>query len=206
MVMISTGMGSTLPPDWKRWLSLAAYYPHRRRPSARQGADQNRGPRRLCGQEHCAPHPGVLCRDRRPANCQVCPAGRSGACQAAEASVNRGSAIRQHSGDAEQEYFADGISEDIITDPRRSPGCSSSLAIRASRTRARASISAPWGASWRNSVLEGSIRRAGNRVRITAQLIDAGWEHLWAERYDRDLTDIFVLQDKVTRRSSRRSR
>ena len=51
------------------------------------------------------------------------------------------------------------------------------------------------------SVLEGSIRRAGNRVRITAQLIDAGsGGHLWADRYDRDLTDIFAVQDDVTRR------
>src|SRR5207244_12357725 len=50
------------------------------------------------------------------------------------------------------------------------------------------------------SVLEGSIRRAGNRVRITAQLIDAETgSHLWAERYDRDLTDIFAVQDDVTR-------
>ena len=51
------------------------------------------------------------------------------------------------------------------------------------------------------SVLEGSIRRAGNRVRITAQLIDAtNGAHLWADRYDRDLTDIFAVQDDVTRR------
>jgi adenylate cyclase len=51
------------------------------------------------------------------------------------------------------------------------------------------------------SVLEGSIRRAGNRVRITAQLIDAAnGAHLWADRYDRDLTDIFAVQDNVTRR------
>jgi adenylate cyclase len=51
------------------------------------------------------------------------------------------------------------------------------------------------------SVLEGSIRRAANRVRITAQLIDAATgAHLWADRYDRDLTDIFAVQDDVTRR------
>ena len=51
------------------------------------------------------------------------------------------------------------------------------------------------------SVLEGSIRRAGNRVRITAQLIDAtNGAHLWADRYDRDLNDIFAVQDDVTRR------
>ena len=50
------------------------------------------------------------------------------------------------------------------------------------------------------SVLEGSIRRVGNRVRITAQLINAAnGVHLWAERYDRDLTDIFAVQDEVTR-------
>ena len=54
-------------------------------------------------------------------------------------------------------------------------------------------------------VLEGSIHRAGNRVRITAQLIEAaGGSHLWAERYDRDLTDIFEVKDEVARRIRRR--
>jgi adenylate cyclase len=105
------------------------------------------------------------------------------------------------SGDAEQEYFSDGITEDIITDLSKVAGLlviarNSSFAYKgrhvdirkvASELRVR-------------SVLEGSIRRAGNRVRITAQLIDAETGgHLWAERYDRDLTDIFELQDEVTR-------
>ena len=55
-------------------------------------------------------------------------------------------------------------------------------------------------------VLEGSVRKAGNRVRITAQLIDgATGDHVWAERYDRDLTDIFAIQDEISaRRSSMR--
>ena len=54
-------------------------------------------------------------------------------------------------------------------------------------------------------VLEGSVRKAGDRVRITAQLIDgATGDHVWAERYDRDLNDIFALQDEISRRSSRR--
>ena len=56
------------------------------------------------------------------------------------------------------------------------------------------------GANWREIGAGGSVRRAGNRVRITAQLIDAAsGAHLWAERYDRDLTDIFAVQDEVTR-------
>ncbi len=104
------------------------------------------------------------------------------------------------SGDAEQEYFSDGITEDIITDLSK--------------------VSALWVAA-RNTVftlkgkhvdtqqtaralnvshlLEGSVRKSGNRVRITAQLIDgASGGHIWAERYDRDLNDIFALQDEIS--------
>ena len=54
-------------------------------------------------------------------------------------------------------------------------------------------------------ILEGSVRKAGNRVRITAQLIEGATdEHIWAERYDRDLDDIFALQDEISKPSSRR--
>jgi adenylate cyclase len=105
------------------------------------------------------------------------------------------------SGDPEQEYFSDGISEDIITDLSKVAGLMV-IARNSSFTYKRKSVDVrvvgrELGA---RSVLEGSIRRAGNRVRITAQLIDAATGgHLWAERYDRDLTDIFAVQDEVTR-------
>ncbi len=103
------------------------------------------------------------------------------------------------SGDAEQEYFSDGISEDIITDLSKV----SALFVIARNTaftfKAR-SVDVPQVARQLNvsHVLEGSVRKAGGRVRITAQLIDgATGGHLWAERYDRDLTDIFALQDEI---------
>ena len=103
------------------------------------------------------------------------------------------------SGDAEQEYFSDGITEDIITDLSQVGGLlviarNSSFAYKNRNVDIRA-IGRDLGV---RSVLEGSIRRAGDRVRITAQLIDAGTGgHLWAARYDRDLTDIFAVQDEV---------
>ena len=106
------------------------------------------------------------------------------------------------SGDAEQEYFSDGISEDIITDLSKVAGL---LVIARNSSFAYKGISVDIRTVGRElgvrSVLEGWVRRAGNRVRITAQLIDAATGgHLWAERFDRDLTDIFAVQDDVTRR------
>jgi adenylate cyclase len=106
------------------------------------------------------------------------------------------------SGDPEQEYFSDGISEDVITDLSKIAGLmvisrNSSFTYKGRSADVRA-VGRDLGV---RSVLEGSIRRAGNRVRITAQLIDAtNGAHLWADRYDRDLTDIFAVQDDVTRR------
>jgi adenylate cyclase len=105
------------------------------------------------------------------------------------------------SADPEQEYFSDGITEDIITDLSRIAGLmvvarNSSFAYKNKNSDIRV-VARELGV---RSVLEGSIRRAGNRVRITAQLIDAAsGGHLWAERYDRELTDIFEVQDEVTR-------
>jgi adenylate cyclase len=106
------------------------------------------------------------------------------------------------SGDPEQEYFSDGISEDVITDLSKIAGLmvisrNSSFTYKGRSVDIRA-VGRDLGV---RSVLEGSIRRAGNRVRITAQLVDAtNGAHLWADRYDRDLTDIFAVQDDVTRR------
>lgn len=104
------------------------------------------------------------------------------------------------SGDPEQSYFSDGISEDIITDLSKISGLmvvarNSSFAYKG-RTEDIRVVGRELGV---RSVLEGSIRKVGNRVRITAQLIDARTgHHLWAERYDRDMTDIFAVQDEVT--------
>ena len=105
------------------------------------------------------------------------------------------------SGDAEQEYFSDGISEDITTDLSKI----SALAVTARNTAFMfkgQSVDVPEIARKLGvgHVLEGSVRKAGGRVRITAQLIDGGsGDHLWAERYDRDLTDIFAIQDEISK-------
>jgi adenylate cyclase len=105
-------------------------------------------------------------------------------------------------GDPEQEYFSDGISEDIITDLSKIAGLmvisrNSCFTYKGRSVDVR-TVGRDLGV---RSVLEGSVRRSGNRVRITAQLIDsASGGHLWAERYDRDLTDLFAVQDDVTRR------
>ena len=104
------------------------------------------------------------------------------------------------SGDVEQEYFSDGISEDIITDLSKV----STLAV-ASRNSAfmykGTKVDVPKVARELkvSHVLEGSVRKAGGRVRITAQLVDGTTnDSIWAERYDRDLTDIFTLQDEIS--------
>ena len=104
------------------------------------------------------------------------------------------------SGDAEQEYFADGISEDIITALSKLPQLfviarNSSFTFKGRNVNVQ-EVGRSLGVRY---VLEGSVRKSGNRVRITAQLIDATTGgHLWAERFDRDLTDIFAVQDDVT--------
>jgi adenylate cyclase len=104
------------------------------------------------------------------------------------------------SDDPQQEYFSDGISEDIITDLSKV----SALEVCARNTAFTfkgKSVKVPDVARELDvsHVLEGSVRKAGGRVRITAQLIDgATGNHLWAERYDRDLTDIFALQDEIS--------
>jgi TolB-like protein len=104
------------------------------------------------------------------------------------------------SGDAEQEYFADGITEDIITALSKVSEMfviarNSTFAYKGSSPDVR-QVARELGV---RNVLEGSVRKAGNRVRITAQLIDASTgNHLWAERYDRELAGIFELQDEIT--------
>jgi adenylate cyclase len=104
------------------------------------------------------------------------------------------------SGDAEQEYFADGISEDIITALSKLAQLfviarNSSFTFKGKNVHI-GEVGRSLGVRY---VLEGSVRKSGARVRITAQLIDATTGgHLWAERFDRDLTDIFAVQDDVT--------
>jgi adenylate cyclase len=104
------------------------------------------------------------------------------------------------SGDPEQDYFADGISEDIITALSKLSQLfviarNSSFTFKGKNVHIQ-EIGKTLGVRY---VLEGSVRKVGKRVRITAQLIDATNDgHLWAERFDRDLTDIFAVQDDVT--------
>jgi len=106
------------------------------------------------------------------------------------------------SGDPEQEYFAEGISEDIITGlsklrwffviARNSSFAYKGKAVDVKRTARELGV---------RYVLEGSVRKGGNRVRITTQLIDAATgNHIWADRYDGDLTDVFALQDEITKK------
>jgi adenylate cyclase len=104
------------------------------------------------------------------------------------------------SGDPEQEYFADGMSEDIITDLSKASGLfviarNSSFAYKGKSPDIR-EVCRELGVKF---VLEGSVRRAGNRIRINAQLIEGdNGSHLWGERYDREMADIFAVQDEVT--------
>lgn len=105
------------------------------------------------------------------------------------------------SGEVEQQYFSDGISEDIITDLSKLRGlhviARNSSFFYKGRAVPVPQVARELGVRY---VLEGSVRRASNRVRITAQLIDSTTGgHVWADRYDRDLDDIFAVQDEVTR-------
>jgi TolB-like protein len=110
-------------------------------------------------------------------------------------------AFTNMSGDAEQEYFSDGISEDIITDLSRLSNLHV-VARNSSFVYKKAAVSVPDVAKALGVryVLEGSVRKAGNRVRVNAQLIDStSGGHVWASRFDRELTDIFAIQDEVTK-------
>jgi adenylate cyclase len=105
------------------------------------------------------------------------------------------------SGDKEQEYFCDGLTEDIITALSKTPKMfviarNSTFSYKGKSVKVQ-QVSEELGVRY---VLEGSFRKAGDRVRITAQLIDAlTGHHLWAERYDRDLKNIFAVQDEITK-------
>jgi len=104
------------------------------------------------------------------------------------------------SGDPKQEFFADGIAEDVITALSRYPSLfviarNSSFTYKARAVDVK-QIGGELGVRY---VLEGSLRKAGNRIRVTSQLVEAETgKHVWAERYDRDLGDIFAVQDEIT--------
>ncbi|QPC99815.1 TIR domain-containing protein [Qipengyuania soli] len=104
------------------------------------------------------------------------------------------------SGESAQDYFSDGVSEDIITDMGRIPGMSvvsrnTAFSFKG-RTVSPTDLAARLGVT---HILEGSVRKAGERVRITAQLFDARSDtQLWAERFDRTLDDIFAIQDEIS--------
>ena len=106
------------------------------------------------------------------------------------------------SGDPEQEYFADGLTEDIITGLSQQQwffviARNSSFTYKGEAGDVR-QIAGQLGVRY---ILEGSVRKSASRVRVTGQLIDAALgNHLWAERYDRELSDIFELQDEITTR------
>jgi len=106
------------------------------------------------------------------------------------------------SGDRDQEYFSDGITDDLTTALSRLPDLFVIARTSAFTYKGKAAkvqdIGRELGVAY---VLEGSVRKAGDNVRITAQLVDAGsGDHLWAEHYDRPLKDIFSLQDEIVRR------
>jgi len=106
------------------------------------------------------------------------------------------------SADPEQEYFSDGITEDILTDLSKLSGLlvisRHSTFVYKGKSISAQQVSQELGVRY---VLEGSVRKAGDKVRITAQLIDAtNNDHIWADRFDRNLDDIFALQDEVSRK------
>jgi adenylate cyclase len=134
--------------------------------------------------------PASTSRDAAPAR-SVPAASRTAVCVLPFANM---------SGDPEQEYFSDGITEDIITDLSKVSALAvisrNSAFVYKGRNVEVPKIARELGVS---HVLEGSVRKSGGRVRITAQLVDASTnDHVWAERYDRDLNDIFALQDEIS--------
>ena len=110
--------------------------------------------------------------------------------------------------DPDNRYFSDGLADEIINVLAHIPGLkiiarTSAFAFKGKHEDVRR-IAEVLDVS---NVLEGSVRRAGNRIRVTAQLVAAGdGGHLWSGRYDRDLSDVFAIQERSRKRSQRRSR
>jgi eukaryotic-like serine/threonine-protein kinase len=126
----------------------------------------------------------------------------SGARTAASSLPDRAIAVlpfENMSGDRENEYFGDGIAEDIINALTRIDGLHVAARTSAFSFKGKQASLTAIGEQLRvSTVLQGSVRKSGNRLRITAQLVSvADGYHLWSERYDRDLTDVFVVQDEI---------
>ena len=102
------------------------------------------------------------------------------------------------SADKENEYFSDGLAEEIINVLAHVPGLKVFARTSASPSGERTGYPHDRGRPGVRSILEGSVRRFGSRIRVTAQLIDAdGGHHLWSERYDREMADVFAIQDDI---------
>jgi adenylate cyclase len=132
------------------------------------------------------------------------PTGVAGAASSPQVSVRKPSIavlpFANMSGDPEQEFFADGLTEDIITELSRFRQLlvisRNAVFVHKGKPVKAQQIAREFGVDY---VVEGSVRKAADRVRVTVQLIDGETEtHLWAERYDRKLEDIFAIQDEVT--------
>ena len=155
-----------------------------------------------------APEADLLSRDEYPDNSQVLanpPANYYEALTGESLELPDKPSIavlpfQNMSADAEQEYFADGIVEDIITTLSRLPDliviARNSTFVYKERAVDVRQVGKELGVG---HVLEGSVRKSGNRLRITAQLVNSqNGDHVWAERYDRNLDDIFAIQDEIT--------
>jgi adenylate cyclase len=143
-------------------------------------------------------------RVRLEQNADVAPERAADAAAAAARSKKPSIAVLplvNMSGDSEQEFFADGLTEDIITELSRFHDLlvisrNSTFMYKGKAVKVQ-EVAREFGVDY---VLEGSVRKAGGRIRVTVQLIDAETDrHIWAERYDRELEDIFAIQDDITR-------
>ena len=154
------------------------------------------------GIERTRPGPARRCADGAEPQRLPASAGRF----AAEPPVGRHPAVRRHEPGRDQEYFCDGIAEEIIN----ALCCVRGLRV-ASRTssfqfKGRAVDVREIGRSLGvGAVLEGSVRKSGERVRITAQLVSADGYHLWSESFDRGLEDVFATQTEIAQKLVRRA-
>jgi serine/threonine protein kinase/Tfp pilus assembly protein PilF len=128
--------------------------------------------------------------------------GRNPALAAAEATTISSIAVLPFfnmSGDREQEYFSDGLAEEIINALTQIPGLKVTARTSAFAFRGKEQDITKIAETLRvRTILEGSVRKAGNRIRITAQLVNAAdGYHLWSQRYDREMTDVFAIQDEI---------
>jgi adenylate cyclase len=143
-------------------------------------------------------------RVRLERDATTAPEGAKGAAVAATTAKKPSIAVLplvNMSGDPEQEFFADGLTEDIITELSRFRDLlvisRNSTFVHKGKAVKVQEVAREFGVDY---VLEGSVRKAGDRIRVTVQLIDAETDrHIWAERYDRQLEDIFAIQDEMTR-------